>query len=145
MLYAIYLRVGQSPPQHGVPVRCLEGMNDTGVRPIKDQVLLRRDRATEHRNGLYLPQGSEEWDQRGTVLAIGPLVREPGIVPGARVLFRSRAGTALVPDRREPGQPVAWERVVVLHTGEAPAHTRTTGPCDPDTGAGDILGVIEEE
>ncbi len=120
-------------------------MNDTGWKPIKDQVLLRRDPAKERVNGLYLPQGSEEWDQRGTVLAVGPLVREPGIVPGARVLFRPRAGTALVPDRREPDQPASWERVVVLRTGEVEGAATSAGPCNPDTGAGDILGIIEEE
>lgn len=120
-------------------------MNDTGLSPIQDQVLLRRDPATDRVRGLYVPQGSEEWDERGTVLAVGPLVREPGIVPGARVLFRPRAGSALAPDRREPGQPDAWERVVVLRSGEAPGMARPAGPCSPDTGAGDILGVIEEE
>jgi len=120
-------------------------MNDTGLSPIKDQVLLRRDPAEERVRGLYVPQGSEEWPQRGTVLAIGPLVREPGIVPGARVLFRPRAGSALVLDRREPAQLDTWERVVVLRTGEVPGAARPAGPCSPDTGAGDILGIIEEE
>src|SRR5882724_1742292 len=39
--------------------------NDTGVRPIRDQVLVRRDRAeTTYKSLIHRPQGSEEWPEQ---------------------------------------------------------------------------------
>lgn len=108
--------------------------NDTGITPIKDQVLVRRDQEKKQTDGgLWLPDGSSEWPTIGTVLALGPLVQEPGLVPGARVAFKTRAGTALAPDVREGAHRQEWERVVVLRTGEA------------DHTVGDILGFVEGE
>lgn len=146
----MYSNVGMlRPPRASGPGRLRRRMtpNDTGITPRKDQVLVRRDPAeTMHRARLHLPQGSEDWPQKGTVLATGPLVNEPGVVPGARVLFQPRPGTALVPDRREPDQPKEWERVVVLRIGGARvAPEAKRGPSDNYTGPGDILGIIEEE
>jgi co-chaperonin GroES (HSP10) len=118
--------------------------NHIGVRPIRDQVVIRRDPAeTLYKTLIHRPQGSEEWPERGTVLAIGPLVTEPGIAPGARVLFQARPGTALVPARLEPDQRKDWERVVVLRSGDADraAPARPHAP----SGTGDILAIIEEE
>jgi co-chaperonin GroES (HSP10) len=119
-------------------------INDTGVRPIQDQVLVRRDEPEKQtRGGLHLPDGSWDWPVCGTVLAIGPQVT--GLAVGERVLFRSRGSTALIPDTREPDQPASWERVVVLRTGEARCTTTSalTGPRAPTDGR-DLLGIIEE-
>jgi co-chaperonin GroES (HSP10) len=111
--------------------------NDTGVTPIKDQVLVRRDQAkTQSDGGIWYPDGSSEWPVVGTVLAMGPLVQEPGLEPGARVAFKSRAGTALAPDVREGAHRPGWERVIVLRTGEADPTGKTVG---------DILGFVENE
>ena len=115
--------------------------NDIGIRPIRDQVVVRRDPAeTMYRALIHRPQGSEEWPETGTVLAIGPRVTIPGVVPAARVLFQARPGTALVPNRHEPEQSKAWERVVVLRSGDCP-----NDPNVPDAPAGDLLAIIEEE
>lgn len=107
--------------------------NNTGITPIRDQVLVRRDPPVEQsKGGLFYPQGSAEWPEIGTVLAIGPSVREPGLEPGTRVAFKARAGTALEPDTREGFRPER-ERVVVLRSGEA------------DGSTGDIIGFVEDE
>lgn len=45
------------------------------------------------------------------------------------------AGTALIPDRREPQQETVWEHVVVLRSGDVD---------QGGTPAGDILALIEE-
>ena len=108
--------------------------NDTGVLPIRDQVLVRRDQEKKRSSGgLWYPDGSSEWPMIGSVLAVGPLVQEPGLEAGARVVFKSRAGTALAPDVREGAHRPEWERVVMLRSGEA------------DRSPGDILGFLEDE
>lgn len=88
--------------------------NNTGVHPIADQVLVRRDPSQKQTpGGLWVPDGSESWPTFGLVLEVGPRVKEPSIVAGCRVLFKSRPGSALTPDEREGGKDV-WERVVML-------------------------------
>lgn len=89
-------------------------MNDTGIRPIADQVMVRRVPAEHMSHGLHLPDGSERWPNMGTVLAIGSRVKTPEIVPGTRVLFKSRPASALVRDEREPDFRPEWLRVIVL-------------------------------
>lgn len=124
--------------------------NDTGITPIQDQVLVRRDQADKKMAGglLWRPDAAWDWPTRGTVLAVGPSVKDPGLVPGARVFFRPRPGSALVPDNREPGEKDkrAWERVIVLRSGDLP-RPRPAGPSAAAVhdGMGDILGIIEEE
>lgn len=87
-------------------------MNDTGVRPIRDQVLLRRVAPTLMSGGIHLVE--EEWPNIGTVLAVGPGVKAPELVAGVRVMFHSRPARALIPDTREPNQRKEWVRVVML-------------------------------
>jgi co-chaperonin GroES (HSP10) len=116
--------------------------NTTGVTPIRDQVLVRRDQAqNQTRGGLFVPE--KMWPQLGTVLAVGPWIRDPELVPGARVLFRPRAGSALVPDSREPGARDTWERVVMLQAG-VDHEGRDRGVDARRRNVGDILAVVEE-
>lgn len=100
-------------------------LNDTGLRPLKDFLYVRRDEAIVQKGSLFVPQGLEEWPLVGTVLAVGPDVKDPDVVPGARVLFKNKASSALYPDSREGGMKPEWERVVKL-------------PFDH------IMGVVEE-
>ncbi len=100
--------------------------NDTGVRPIQDRVSVRRVPPVSQSTLLHVPQGSEHWPEIGVVLAVGPRVDDPEIVPGIRVLFKSRPSSALLPDNREPGQHAEWERVTRLRQE-------------------DILGIVEED
>lgn len=102
-------------------------INDTGVRPVQDRVSVRRDKPKDRTaGGLYVPSGLETWPTIGTVLAVGPRVSDPDIVPGARVFFLSRPSSALITDNREADQPEEWERVMQLRVS-------------------DIVGIIEEE
>ncbi len=92
-------------------------MNETGVRPIQDRVMVRRDKPkNQTKSGLHLPDGAEDWPTTGTVLAVGPRVKEPLIHVGVRVFFQSRPASALIRDDREPGERdhKEWERVVML-------------------------------
>lgn len=107
------------------------------VTPIKDQVLVKQDPAKElvGREGLiFAPQGSETWPVTATVIAVGPgriteggarVALDPGLVPGARVIFKRKPSSALVPDLRE-GDPNEWRDLIMLREE-------------------DILGIIEEE
>lgn len=89
--------------------------NDTGAHPIGEQVLVRR-LAPEHESagGIHLPNGSERWPDEGTVLEVGTRVKATELIAGVRVLFKSRANSALIPDTRMPGGKKEWERVVML-------------------------------
>lgn len=89
-------------------------MNNTGVRPIGDQVLVRRVPADRRKGLIHLPDGAELWRNEGTVLAMGRRVKAKEIKPGVRVLFKSRPSSALIRDSREPDQPREWEGVIVL-------------------------------
>lgn len=99
--------------------------NNTGLRPLKDFLYVKRDPAVTTKGLLHVPQGLEEWPLVGTVLAVGPDVKDPDVVPGARVLFKNKASSALYPDSREGGMRPEWERVMKL-------------PFDH------ILGIVEE-
>ena len=107
------------------------------VRPIGNGVLVRQDRPQEKvgREGLiYAPQGSEDWPNIGTVIAVGPgkvndhgvrVAMDEGLVPGARVMFQRKPSSALEPDPREGNKP-EWKDLLVLTED-------------------DILGIIVEE
>jgi co-chaperonin GroES (HSP10) len=89
-------------------------VNNTGVRPIGDQVMVRRVHAETMTTFLHLPDGAERWPTVGTVLDVGARVKTSEIVVGVRVLFKSRPASALIPDDREPGAQKEWERVIML-------------------------------
>lgn len=86
--------------------------NDTGVSPVGDRVLIRRDPPVEmYKGSIVMLDNNDSWPWTGVVLAIGPKVDDPDVVPGARVLFQPKGSSALIPDTRESGRP-EWERVV---------------------------------
>lgn len=85
-----------------------------GLRPIKDQVLVRQDAVPNKlHSGLYVPDACarELQEDFGVVLAVGPRVVDVRV--GDRVLFQRRACTALIPDRRFPG-PAEWKDLLML-------------------------------
>lgn len=106
------------------------------IRPIGDQVLVRQDGAQQFvgKSSLIIaPQGSEEWTPFGTVVAVGPGVVGPGgqrieidagLVPGSRVMFKRKPGSALNPDSRE-GDPDDLNNLLMLREA-------------------DIIGIVEE-
>lgn len=97
-----------------------------GIRAIRDQVLVRQDRPAERlKSGLYVPDrcARELQDDFGTVEGVGPKVLDVRV--GDRVLFRRRADTALIPDKREGGRP-EWIDLLVLRES-------------------DIIGVVEDD
>lgn len=89
-------------------------MNDTGARPLGERVMVRRDEAQTLIGLIHAPQGSEQWPQYGTVLAIGAGVQEESITVGCRVIFKPQPASALWWDDRMPDMPLEWDRVVVL-------------------------------
>ena len=96
-----------------------------GIRPIRDQVLVRQDPPSErHSSGLYLPDSAvrDLQEDLGAVLGVGPGVTE--VWPGDRVLFKRRPGSALVPDSRLGGDS-EWIDVLMLRED-------------------DIIGIIED-
>lgn len=86
--------------------------NDTGVTPVGDRVLIRRDPMVEmYKGSIVMLDGNDSWSWTGVILAIGPKVDDPDVIPGVRVLFQPKGSSALIPDTRENG-PSNWERVV---------------------------------
>lgn len=99
--------------------------NLSGLRPIHDQVLVRQDPPREKlENGLYVPDSArrELYDDYATVLGVGPKALD--VKAGDRVLFKRRAGTALIPDLREGGR-AEWINLLMLREA-------------------DIIGIIED-
>lgn len=92
------------------------GIPAHGIRPIRDQVIVLQDRPREQLPGsvLYVPDqcARELQEDYCTVLAVGPDVDDE-IRPGRRYLFKRRACSALIPDKREGG-PAEWADVLVL-------------------------------
>ncbi len=99
--------------------------NDTGVTPVQDRISVRRDLPKKVIGLIHVPDGSEEWPQTGVILAVGPRVKDPELVPGLRVLFKPRPASALIWDKREGNNRPEWDRVTQLREE-------------------DILGVVEE-
>jgi chaperonin GroES len=77
------------------------------IIPIKDQVLVRQDPKKDKVGSLFVPQGSEDYPNYGTVEAVGPgaVVNgrrvEPSVKAGDRVLFKRKASSSLFPDARD--------------------------------------------
>ncbi|QYK48318.1 MAG: co-chaperone GroES [Phycisphaeraceae bacterium] len=78
--------------------------SDTGIRPLHDKILVRRDDAeTKTATGIYLPESGKEKPKTGTVQAVGDgaLNTETGeripltVKKGDRVIFTSYAGTEI--------------------------------------------------
>lgn len=81
------------------------------VRPIQDQILVRRDSPKDKIGSLYVPTEELVWPTMGTVVAVGPgkfdaetgerLSDDLGLKPGDRVIFKNQPASALHPDHRE--------------------------------------------
>ncbi|MBX3315706.1 MAG: co-chaperone GroES [Phycisphaeraceae bacterium] len=78
--------------------------SDTGIRPLHDKILVRRDDAeTKTSSGIFLPESGKERPKTGTVQAVGDgaLNTETGeripltVKKGDRVIFTSYAGTEI--------------------------------------------------
>lgn len=96
------------------PTEFAEEVVGLGVRPLRDQVVVRQMRPKDRLDsGLYIPQSAEREFQEdmATVLAIGPKVVDVAV--GDVVLFGRRPNSALIPDRNSLG-PKGWEDVLVL-------------------------------
>lgn len=70
------------------------------IKPLNNRVLVKRSKAQTTKGGIILPDTAQEKPKEGTVMAVGPGVRdEEGIIHalavkiGDRVLFSSYAGT----------------------------------------------------
>ncbi len=72
------------------------------IRPLGAKVLVKQDPSRGQIGLIFTPQGSEEFDNYATVLAVGPGVLED-IKIGDRVLFKRQPGSALWPDSRDTG------------------------------------------
>jgi len=78
--------------------------SDTGIRPLHDKILVKRDDAeTKTSSGIFLPESGKERPKTGTVQAVGDgaLNTETGeripltVKKGDRVIFTSYAGTEI--------------------------------------------------
>lgn len=70
------------------------------IKPLNNRILVKRAQAQTTKGGIILPDTAQEKPKEGTVLAVGPGVRdEEGtlhpltVQVGDRVLFSSYAGT----------------------------------------------------
>lgn len=69
------------------------------IKPIKNRVLVRQDPAKDRVGSIYVPQGSEDHGNMGTVEAVGSEVKDVKV--GDRVIFKRKPDSALNPDTRE--------------------------------------------
>lgn len=78
--------------------------SDTGIRPLHDKILVKRDDAeTKTSSGIFLPESGKERPKTGTVQAVGDgaLNTETGeripltVKKGDRMIFTSYAGTEI--------------------------------------------------
>lgn len=91
-----------------------EELAETGIRPIRDQVVVRQDPPRDRlESGLFVPQTANRalWDDLGVVLGVGPGVYD--VRPGDRVMFQRRPDSALIPNETLGGK-VAWTNVLML-------------------------------
>lgn len=97
-------------------------LSDHGLRPIKDQVLVRQSRPREQlESGLYVSDSAARELQEDTaeVLAIGPKVLD--VAAGDHVIFKRRADSALIPDRLDlklEGTRREWEDLLMLRESD---------------------------
>lgn len=70
------------------------------IRPLGNRALIKRSKAQTSKGGILLPDSAQEKPKEGTVVAVGPGVRDeegkvrpPQVAPNDRVLFSSYAGT----------------------------------------------------
>lgn len=71
-------------------------MKITGIKPIKDYILVLPDDVKEKTaSGLYIPESAKETPQRGTVIAVGDGTKDESMEIRANftVLYRKYAGT----------------------------------------------------
>lgn len=79
---------------------------------------MRQDQPAERlSSGLYLPDqcARELQEDFGLVEGVGPKVVDVRV--GDRVMFKRRADTALIPDKREGGRP-EWLDLLVLRESD---------------------------
>lgn len=58
----------------------------THLKPLNDRVLIKRDKPTQKtESGIYVPEGSQEKPQTGTVIAVAKAVKS--VKPGNIVYF----------------------------------------------------------
>lgn len=80
---------------HRVPVEnVLAYIDEAGAHPLQNLVMVKPDEKEEKISGtmLIVPESSRRPSQTGTVLAVGPEVKEPELKTGARVMFALFSG-----------------------------------------------------
>jgi len=83
---------------------------------LHDKVLVRRDAPETERGGMVVPDKAQKKQSQGTVLAVGPGVKDALTVqPGDRVKFTAFSGIPLDEDD---------ESVVILREAEILAYSR---------------------
>lgn len=70
------------------------------MRAVGKKVLVRQDPPSDKVGRFYVPQGSETYDNTGTVEAVGPEV-QADIKTNDRVVFQRKASTAFDPHAKE--------------------------------------------
>ncbi len=75
------------------------------IKPLNSRVLIKRAKAPTTKGGIILPEAAQEKPKEGTVIAVGPGVRDEegkihplSVKEGDRVLFSSYAGTEVSDD-----------------------------------------------
>jgi chaperonin GroES len=87
-----------------------KGSKTSGIRPLGDKILVRRDEAqTKTESGIYLPESSKDRPKTGVIEAVGTgaLNTDTGeriplsVKKGDKVIFSSYAGTEVKLDGEE--------------------------------------------
>jgi chaperonin GroES len=94
------------------------------IRPLRDQILVKQDPPKEKIGTLFVPQGKEEFENFGTVIAVGPgTIGQTGeiipnsVKPGDRVLFKRRPASVLGEDFKDQVMLRDEDMLAVLEEG----------------------------
>lgn len=90
-----------------------------GMKPLKDRILVRQAKPEEKSvGGIILPQGKERYDDKGTVEAVGPDVKDVKV--GDVIIFTRRPASHLGESNPE------WNGLLMLKEEDACAIIETT-------------------
>lgn len=112
---------------HRVPVENVLGyIDETGAHPLQNLVMVKPDEKEEKISGtmLIMPEASRRPSQTGTVLAVGPEVKEKALAPGVRCAYALFGGLEV---------PLAEGNVTFLRENPLPLHSD------------ELLCIVEEE
>jgi len=91
------------------------------IRPLGNRVLIKRTKAAQTKNGIFLPDSAQEKPKEGTVVSAGPgKTNDDGsrdkmsVKPGDKVLFSAYAGTEVKQSKEQDAEYIIMSEDDIL-------------------------------